>query len=160
MLTPELLVAIAGPLATLAAGLFATALGFRQYSRTKREEFRQRFWDQQHVLYSRASDTAATIALASDLHSVEAERIKFWRLYWGPLSMVEHQSVESAMKNFGTILGEIESGDRPITKSQRGDEPNDIRLAAYDLAHAMRDSLAKTWQPIDLADVALEADKR
>jgi hypothetical protein len=137
-------------IAPAAAALIAVSVGIWQYRHAKREEFRKRFWEEQYELYSRAVDAAATIAGAASLGAAQQAREEFWHLYWGSLAMIEDHQVESAMKKFGKKLGECEKSGRLPEAVPSGDIPTELRVAAYHLAHSMRESLAKTWQPIDL----------
>lgn len=134
--------------------LIAVLVGVLQYRASKREEFRKRFWEEQYALYSKAVNAAATIAAAHDLDSVQPAREEFWCLYWGSLSMIEDRNVEVAMVNFGKKLCEFEKRGRLLDNPACGAVPTDLRVAAYDLAHSMRESLARTWQPIDLGKLA------
>ena len=130
--------------------LIAVLVGIWQYRSSKREEFRKRFWEEQYALYSKALNVAATIAGADNFDSVQSAREEFWRLYWGSLALIEDPQVESAMVNFGKKLGEFEKLGRLPNAPACGDSPTELRVAAYDLAHSMRECLAITWQPVDL----------
>ena len=55
-------------------------------------------------LCSEASTAAATIATTKDSRKRKAAEEDFWRLYWGPLGMVEEGEVEGAMIAFGKCL--------------------------------------------------------
>ena len=135
--------------AALAAGAFLW--GVIQYTTTRREEFRRHFWDQQFALYQEATGAAAEIAMAPHIDSVKAARQRFWVLYWGKLSMVEHPEVERAMIAFGQKLSECESGaDTTCFAILPGKEVTPLRRHAYDLAHCAQQSLSKTWQPLKL----------
>lgn len=138
------------PLLFTAIGIFFGAL---QYARTQQEEFRKRYWDVQFKLYSEAAESSAAIANGRALADVEKERRRFWQLYWGPLSAIEHPEVEIAMKRFGTVLAECEAGHRDSCPSPSpGTTRTPLRSASYNLAHCIRASLAKTWRPVDIGD--------
>ena len=135
--------------AALAAGAFLW--GVIQYTTTRREEFRRHFWDQQFALYQEAAGAAAEIAMAPHIDSVKAARQRFWVLYWGKLSMVEHPEVERAMIEFGNKLSECESGaDSTCFAVLPGRQQTALRSHAYNLAHCAQLSLSKTWQPLEL----------
>jgi len=76
----------------------------KELSDIAQREFMKPLLEKQLNLYVEASGAAATIASTSD----EAERRKakdtFWKLYWGPLVMVENKAVSGAMKDFGYCL--------------------------------------------------------
>jgi hypothetical protein len=62
----------------------------------------------------------------------DAEK-RFSELYWAELSLVEAKEVESSMVGMAKALGKYQD----ITEEQR---------AAIALAHALRDSLIKSWE--------------
>jgi len=131
--------------------LLTLLYGIYQYANSKEQEFRKKYWEEQYKLYSDAVDAASTIAMSSDLQSVKEQRELFWRLYWGRLSMVEHRIVEGAMKKYGSVLLRYEQiGALPSEDEIKGNDPTDLQSAAYELAHAMRKSLAMTWRPVNL----------
>ena len=62
---------------------------------------------QGHLRYreSRLGETGGgSEADQTPLHEVDAYIKEFWRLYWGPLGMVEGPEVETAMVKFGNAL--------------------------------------------------------
>jgi len=63
---------------------------------------------------------------------VKKAQKRFWELYWAELSMVEEAKVEGAMKKMGDRLN-------PSLN------PTPQQNAAYELAHALRDSLIESW---------------
>lgn len=135
--------------AVLAGSAFAW--GVVQYNATRREEFRRHFWDQQFALYQEAAGAAAEIAMATDLNAAAAARNRFWILYWGKLSMVEHREVEVAMIAFGRKLSECEAGtDATCFSPTPGSVQSELRQHAFRLAHCAQLSLSKTWQPLEL----------
>jgi hypothetical protein len=80
-----------------------------------------------------AVEVAATLS-SPELHTAaetEKARKRFWELYWSELSMVEDAIVEKAMMNLGDSLA--------------NSEPSAVKNASYQLAHAVRDSLASSW---------------
>ncbi len=128
-------------------------IGLLQYRETKRAEFRQRYWEAQLALYEDATGAAAAIATARSLESVAGERARFWQLYWGPLSMIEHPEVEQAMVAFGRVLGECERDVSGCAADGPGNSITPLRQKAYELAHCVRVSLHHTWHPVDIGDV-------
>ena len=97
------------PLLLTALSIF---FGATQYARTQQQEFRKRYWEAQFTLYTDAAASAAAIATARNLEDVDKERKRFWQLYWGPLSAIEHPEVESAMARYGAVLAECEGGKK------------------------------------------------
>jgi hypothetical protein len=60
--------------------------------------------DKQLSLYFEASATAATIVKTTDVAERKKAINNFWRLYYGPLVMVENTAVSGSMKSFGSCL--------------------------------------------------------
>jgi hypothetical protein len=80
---------------------------------------------------------AAAVLIASAAHrqdEVDAAHKRFFELYWAELSMVEDKQVEAAMVKLGN---EIDPRAVKGTEAQK---------ASYDLAHALRDSLVRSWR--------------
>jgi hypothetical protein len=139
------------PLLLTAISIF---FGATQYAWTQQQEFRKRYWDAQYTLYTDAAASAAAIANAAKLEDVEKERRRFWQLYWGPLSAIEHPEVEAAMYRYGTVLAACEAGTKDSCPSPSpGTSITPLRSASYNLAHCIRASLATTWRPVDIGDV-------
>jgi hypothetical protein len=101
-------------LATLLA-LSGFLFGVFQYTRqqvatrqaaieTRDQEFMRPLWQQQLTLYFKASELVATIATTPDAATRRAAEADFWKLYEGPLIVVESQNLSGAMKAFGTCL--------------------------------------------------------
>jgi hypothetical protein len=122
----------------------AFCAGLLQYISTNNSEFRKAVWKEQYALYQEASSSAAAIAVANKLDDVQEDRAKYWKLYWGRLSILEHPEVKQAMIAYGAQLREVEAGKAP---------PKTLEQLSYRLARACRESLRKTWNPADLGDV-------
>ena len=103
--------------------------------RVRELELQNPFWQKRVQLYFDASEAAGIIAS----RAAGAERAKaeaaFWRLYLGPLAVVEDDQVESAMVEMGNCLDKTEDCDQ-ATLSKRS-------LA---LAHSCRQSIGDTWR--------------
>lgn len=125
-----------------------------QYRKSKEEEFRKRFWEEQYALYSKAVSAAAVIVTAEDFNSVSAARQEFWQLYWGPMCMLEDPQVATAMVEFGGLLTQAEKAGESSQQPAAGPFRREFRKAAHDLAHSMRESLSRTWQPVDLGELS------
>jgi hypothetical protein len=82
------------------------------------KEFRKSFYEKQFEFYSEASDAVATLATAqmSSKDYVEA-REKFYRLFWGRLSIVEDKTVEAKMVSFERLLSAYEQGSETVSQS-------------------------------------------
>jgi len=84
----------------------------------------------------------ASILASQDLHSeeeVKQARKRFSELFWGECSLIEESNIEADM----IAIAESENLRDSITPTQK---------ASYALAHAMRESLIKSWG-VDTAKV-------
>ena len=101
---------------------------------TTQREFMKPLLQNQLSLYLQASASAATIARSTD--PIERKRAinDFWRLYEGPLIMVESKEVSGAMVQFGNCLDDDESCDQA-----------EISKRAHALASRMQESLLRSW---------------
>ena len=105
----------------------------------RNEELRKAYWQEQKTVYSQGSRYAGIIASAGSLNQVVNETREFWGLYWGTMSLLEHSEVEKAMMAFG---------DAVVEWQKRNQKPAGIENLSYQLAHCMKQSLAKTWRPV------------
>ena len=99
---------------------------------TREIEARKPFLERQLKLYTEATQAAATLATSRNPLEVAAASDRFWSLYWGELALVEDREVETAMVNLGA----------EIKKGRTGEE---LEQRSLKLAHACRNSLAKSW---------------
>lgn len=114
-----------------------------QQARATKLEAQKVFLAKRHELYFDAVNAAATIARTkSDAERRDATD-KFWKLYWGPMALVEDAKVEAAMVAFGRCVNGCEEGRERLS---------------LDLAHACRDSIATSWD-VDLATGAVKDAK-
>jgi hypothetical protein len=83
---------------------------------TAQLEARKPFYSKHLDLCSEASTAAGTIATIKDPRKKKTAVDDFWRLYWGPLGMVEEDEVASAMVAFGECLDtNCKHGLRPLS---------------------------------------------
>lgn len=111
---------------------------------SKKQEYLQKFWQERLKLYEEVTLAAGQIASSRTLDDARTPIGIFWRLYWGPLSILEDRAVLSAMVTFGKKLKEAEAGEIMLME---------LQTKAYDLARACRKSLKNTWNPLDLDDI-------
>lgn len=103
----------------------------KEKQETRRMEAKKAFLELQLSLYAEACHYASLIA--SDAHEGEQEyKSKFYELFWGKLALVEDRDVERAMVQFEQ---ELSGSEDQLSLQQKS-------LA---LAHACRNSLAKSW---------------
>lgn len=111
---------------------------------SKRQEYLQKFWQERLKLYDEVTRAAGQIASSRTPDDARTPIGNFWKLYWGPLSILEDRAVLSAMVAYGEKLKKAEGGEIMF---------KELQTDAYDLARACRKSLEKTWNPIDLDDI-------
>lgn len=101
---------------------------------TTQREFMKPLLQNQLALYLQASSAAATISRSADPIERKKAINDFWRLYEGPLIMVETKEVSGAMVEFGNCLNATESCDEV-----------EISRRAHALASRMQESLLRSW---------------
>lgn len=122
----------------LAGGWWAV----HSYNMTSEKEFRHPFWDKELTLYFDATDAASKyVALYDDTKEREANRQKFWTLYYGQLAVVENdEKVCEAMVDFGKCLAEP-----GLVHAEEICNMDDLRLRALRLSNAARMSIGVDW---------------
>lgn len=98
----------------------------------RRIESTRPFLERQLQLYSEATRAAAAIAAPASGDAKAAAKARFQELFWGELAMVESLDVEQAMIAFREGLKAGLTGEA-------------IGELSVLLAHACRDSLARSW---------------
>ena len=122
--------------------VFTAAVGIWQFTAQQRQANRLPFLQRQLELCFQAVETAGRLASETDPTEWEKARVTFWRLYWGPLSIVEDGAVESAMVELGHVVPAkpVASPDLPMAT---------LGVPAYRLAHAIRNLVLTSWK-VDL----------
>lgn len=107
----------------------------RDDEQKRRAEAARPFVQLRQEFYLEAVKTAAIIANPQDHAPEELKSAmkRFRQLYVAELTLVEGFGVEAHMKDLADAL------DDPVA------ELTPVQLAAYNLAHALRDSLRKSW---------------
>lgn len=113
------------------------AWGVYQFYRSIELSFRKPYWEKLLALYIDACSNAAMLARTDVEAEWYAARNSFWKLYYGPLCLVEDQKVEQAMINFNDALGESSFSSKN-TKLL-----SDLSL---ELAFACRNSIGTDWR--------------
>jgi hypothetical protein len=125
------------PLFTGVVTLAAVLVGFWQFYAQQRQMNQRPFFQRQLELCFQASQTVSRVATEVDPIKWEQARIAFWRLYWGPLSIVENQAVEAVMVELGRIVPiHPVSSELPMESLQR---------LSLELAHQVRALVAGSW---------------
>ena len=124
---------------TISIAVLTFLFGVIQYFRSERTKQDDRrieaarpFLELQLKLYQDVTGAASTIVTSQVAAERDAASLRFKRLYWGQLSMVEDTSVEAAMVNFASALDE-------------GADLESLQIASLELAHACRASLSRSW---------------
>ena len=110
----------------------ATAREQQRVAETRRIEATKPFLERQLALYTEATQVASIIGTSQNTADVAKAKVRFWRLYWGELGLVEDKDVEGAMKRLGDALSALASQD-------------DLKHYSLALAHACRVSLDRSW---------------
>jgi hypothetical protein len=97
-------------------------------------EARKPYLELRQKMYLDAINSAAVLASETNYSEKEIKkaRARFWELYWAELSFVEETGVETAMKTLGEVI-------KPNMR------PTEQQILTYELAHALRDSLKRSW---------------
>ena len=107
-------------------------------------EAKKPFFSKLLELCSDATAAAAILANSKDPAEKKRAAQTFWKLYWGPLGIVEKQKVDEAMYKFGRCLNSLCDG-----------EP--IENLSLKLAHACRDEISESWD-LKLPDILDKSD--
>jgi hypothetical protein len=88
------------------------------------------------AVFTEASQLAATLAnTPAGTAEWAAAEDRFWKLYWGEMSIYEKGEVENRMVKFGAAL-------KAHKAAPTDDTSTDLKNASLKLAHALRDELA------------------
>lgn len=101
--------------------------------------FQNSFWEKQLELYIQASSYAAELT-QYELNSKQylESRIGFYKLFWGPMSIVEDVQVKDAMESFSSQLAKYEN-------SKSAKDLGDLQQKSFQLARTCRESSIKRW---------------
>ncbi|MFY9626430.1 MAG: hypothetical protein WAL40_07560 [Rhodoplanes sp.] len=122
--------------------LLTAMVGIWQFTAQQQQANRQPFLQKQLELCFQATETAGRLASETDPIEWEKARVTFWRLYWGPLSIVEDRAVETAMVKLGQLV--------PKEKASAPKLPmHSLGVPSYQLAHAVRQLVLASWN-VDL----------
>jgi len=133
-------------LITAMVAVMALVLSSWQFFKTRSDANKAPFLTKQLELVFRASEAVSTLATSRDPEAWERARSDFWILYWGPLSIVENQSVLNAMADLGDIVprNPIALGQIPVLKG--------IEHQSFNLAILIRRLMLESWH-VDLPNL-------
>lgn len=106
----------------------------RKDTEAAQREFMKPLLQNQLSLYLQASTAAATISRSTDPTERKKAMNDFWRLYEGPLILVESKEVSGAMVAFGNCLDATEICDA-----------GEMSKRSHALASRLQESLLKSW---------------
>ena len=110
-----------------------------RFAVTRRVEATKPYLEMKLKLYTEATQIAAKIATTDNKDYLKKENIdRFMQLSWGELALVEDREVASAMISFRNCL-------------MKECSMVELEQASLKLAHACRDSLARSWGVEDWA---------
>jgi hypothetical protein len=112
------------------------SIGLWKYFDTAEMQFRRPYWDKKIQVYCDASEAAATAAASTKADDRARAADRFRALYFGPMTMVEDTTVETAMVAFEVALDRFEKGE--ITQ-------NALKNESLSLASTMRESIGHDW---------------
>jgi hypothetical protein len=112
----------------------ARELQSKKETEAAQREFMKPLLQNQLSLYLQATTAAATIATSTDPIDRKKAINDFWRLYEGPLIMVETKEVSGAMVRFGDCLRYPEDCDE-----------DELSTRARAIGSRMQESLLKSW---------------
>jgi hypothetical protein len=72
------------------------------------QEFMKPLWERELTTYFLTSDTVATIATTADAAKRRSAEDQFWRLYHGPMVILETTTLSGTMKAFGRCVDNTE----------------------------------------------------
>ena len=86
------------------------------YLNTARIDYSKGFADKQIEVLFQTSEAAAKLLVAKDAAWPTAEA-KFWKLYWGPLTLFENNSIACPMIGLAVLI--LENSQRPGTEAMK-----------------------------------------
>jgi hypothetical protein len=78
--------------------------GLFKFNHSNELSFRRPFWEKQISLYVEATSATAILATTNSESEWNAALKEFWRLYYGPLVIVESDAVAHEMIAFGKVI--------------------------------------------------------
>lgn len=127
---------------TVIISVAVALIGIWQFTEQQDQKNKEQFLLKQLGISFEASDTVAKLATETDPVKWEEARLKFWRLYWGTLSIVEDRDVEAAMVRLGSQVPK-----EPV--SQPSLPMKVLERPSLCLAHKTRNLILSSWK-VDL----------
>ena len=127
-------------IATIGAGIW-------QYADKQAQANREPFLRKQLDYMFQASEAVSILSTTTDTATWTLKRDEFWKLYWGPLAIVEDPDVEYAMVRAGRLIP-APGSPPPANLPQK-----ELQVPSLDLSHEIRDLILESWG-VDLAPLA------
>jgi hypothetical protein len=131
--------------------MIVVAAGAWQFIVQQRQANRTPFLQKQLDLCFEVTEAMAQLATETHEEKWEDARKTFWRLYWGPLSIVEDAAIESLMVQIGEIVPRLPCKTPELPRP-------DFERSSYRLAHAARSLMRRSWN-IKLPALASERQR-
>lgn len=126
------LLGVLGAVVSFAWGIFVWQGQAILTAETRRIEATKPFLERQLKLYTEVSQVVAILATAEEPGETLRARKRFLELYWGELALVENNDVAEAMVKVKAAM-------------ERGAGTEELQSLSLILAHACRNSLARSW---------------
>jgi len=123
-------------IALLVAGIYA----IWQYADIKKREYQQPLWETQIKLFFEVSDLTSRLTNEFESQRWEKDKRRFYELYWGSMILVEDESVEKAMVEFGNRLYDFDQ-IKEVGDMKKAME--ELREYAHNVSYACRNSINK-----------------
>lgn len=121
------------------AAIIVFGWGVYQYYRSNELTFRRPYWEKLLTLYIEATSNASILATSNNKEDWEKAKNNFWKVYFGPLCLVENTDVEAEMVKIGKILKTASFDSIDKYRDQ-------LQTASLNLAYACRNSIRTDWQ--------------
>jgi hypothetical protein len=131
-----------GAFITLIGTLIGLSVGIWRFGAQQAQANKGPFLQKQLELCFEATEIVGRLASEIDAEEWEKLRLSFWRLYWGPLSIVEDREVEAAMVKLGRLVPK-----QPVSQAEL--PMRSLEGLSYELAHAVRALILDSWN-VDL----------
>jgi hypothetical protein len=119
-------------------GAVTIGAGVWQFSAQQSQANKKPFLEEQLGLAFDISNTVGTLATETDQESWRKARKNFWRLYWGPLVIVENPAVEKAMYELGKQVPKMNETVPSLPMSH-------LQIPSYELSTAIREMVLSSW---------------
>ena len=113
----------------------------RQEIESRDREFLRPLWERELGLFFRASEGVASIATSKPGPARQPAEAEFWKLYHGPLAIVESREISGAMVQFGMCLdgtancdqGDLEARSKALATAfqKKVEDSTKLRLSEY-----------------------------